>query len=569
MKFLYAFTCLIFTGACLTAQAQDNYPQGYFRNPLNIPITLAGNFAECRPNHFHTGLDLKTAEKENMNVYAAAEGYVSRISISHSGYGNAVYITHPNGYTTLYGHLNDFFPALQEYVAGQQYQKESWAVDLNLTPGQFPVKKGQFIAFSGTTGGSTGPHVHFEIRDTKTEHVLNAALFGLPITDNIAPVPKSLALYTDGSVYEQTAQILPLKKVDKDYTTASPLVPASSNLRIAVKADDYMNGSSNTLGVYAMELYMDDDLQASWKLDDIDFEENRYVNAFADFKLKEENKGWYQTLFRTKGNKISNYTFLNKNNGALDLSDGQIHDVHIVLKDAAGNASDIRFTVQQNDSLNNVASTPKCTLWKAGKVNEIKTSTLSFKAGSDALYDDICLKFSEQASAKYNSKIVQIQDTKVPLQSDVPLSIKLNRLVPFALANKLIFVHHIKAAALPGNNPQDAAAVQYKQGWATADVRTFGNYYVTLDTIAPVIKSLQKTAILTKAKSIRFTVTDNLTSVQKFRAELDGQWLRFVRAGNTYTYTFDDHCAPGKHELRITAADENNNERTFNYNFTR
>jgi murein DD-endopeptidase MepM/ murein hydrolase activator NlpD len=568
MKFLYAFIGLLFTGSCFSAQAQDNYPQGYFRNPLDIPITLAGNFAECRPNHFHTGLDLKTDEKENMNVYAAAEGYVSRISISHSGYGNAVYITHPNGYTTLYGHLNIFFPALQEYVEGQQYKKESWAVDLNLTPGQFPVKKGQFIAFSGTTGGSTGPHVHFEIRDTKTEHVLNAALFGLPINDHMAPVPKSLALYTDGSVYEQTAQIFPLKKLDADYTTTSPLVPTSSNLRIAVKADDYMNGSSNSLGVFAMELYMDDDLQASWKLNDIDFDENRYVNAFADFKLKEENKGWYQTLFRTKGNKISNYTFLNKNNGALDLSDGQIHDIHIVLKDAAGNASDVRFTVQKNDSLDNIVG-QKCTLWKAGKPNEIKTSTLSFKAGSDALYDDICMKFSETASSKYNSNIVQIQDTKVPLQSDIPLSIKLNRLVPFAVANKLVFVHHIKAAALPGNNPQDAAAAQYKQGWATADVRTFGNYYVTIDTIAPVIKSLQKTAVLTKAKNIRFTVTDNLTSVQKFRAELDGQWLRFVRAGNTYTYTFDDHCTPGKHDLKIIAADENNNEHTFNYNFTR
>jgi murein DD-endopeptidase MepM/ murein hydrolase activator NlpD len=572
MKFLYALIFLSVLSPGLFAQTEvtDNYPQDYFRNPLDIPISLAGNFAECRPNHFHTGLDLKTNEQENLKVYAAADGYVSRISISHSGYGNAIYITHPNGYATLYGHLNDFFPALQAYVIQQQYAQESWGVDLKLTANQFPVKKGQFIAFSGTTGGSTGPHLHFEIRDSKTQHVLNAALFGLPIKDDVPPVPKSIAVYNGGSVYEQEAQLFTLKKDGPDYTVAQPLnLSNTSNIRIAVKADDYMDGSSNTLGVYEMSLYLDDALQSSWRLNDIDFDENRYVNAFADFKLKEEGKGWYQTLFRTKGNQISNYTFLNAADGAIDIGYGQPHEVHIVLKDAAGNASDIRFTVTGSAINDEASSKANCTLWTAGKTNQLKTNTLLFRTDADALYDDICLKYSEQASAKNLSHIVQIQDTKVPLQSYATLSLKLNKLLPFALASKLVFIHHIKAAALPGNNPQDAAAAQYEKGWAKAEVRTFGNYYVAVDTVPPVIKSLQKTAVLTKAKNIRFTVTDNLTSVQSFRAELDGKWLRFVRSGDTYTYIFDDRCATGKHSLNITATDENDNKRIFRYNFTR
>jgi murein DD-endopeptidase MepM/ murein hydrolase activator NlpD len=568
MKFLYALILLSILPAGLFAQTQDNYPQDYFRNPLDIPISLAGNFAECRPNHFHTGLDLKTNEKENLKVYAAADGYVSRISISHSGYGNAIYITHPNGYTTLYGHLNDFYPALQQYLVQQQYAQESWDVNLKLTANQFPVKKGQFIAFSGTTGGSTGPHLHFEIRDTKTQHVLNAALFGLPIVDDLPPVPKSIALYNVGSVYEQEPQLFPLKKDGSDYTTAKPLVVNTKDIRIAVKADDYMNGSSNTLGVYEMNLYLDDALQSSWRLNDIDFDENRYVNAFADFKLKEEDKGWYQTLFRIKGNKLSNYTFLNAADGAMDIDYTKPHEVVIELKDAAGNTSYIRFTIQYPGNVD-TATEPDCTLWTAGKANELKTNTLSFRTDKDALYDDICLKYSEQPSSKYLSHIVQIQDTKVPLQTYANLSLKLNKLLPFALASKLVFIHHIKAAALPGNNPQDAAVAQYEKGWAKAEVRTFGNYYVAVDTVPPVIKSLQKTTVLTKAKNIRFTVTDNLTSVQSFRAELDGKWLRFVRSGNTYTYIFDGHCTAGKHSLDITATDENNNKRTFHYNFTR
>lgn len=549
------------------ARAQSGYPQDYFRNPLDIPILLAGNFGECRPNHFHTGLDLKTNEKENLKVYAAAEGYVSRISISHSGYGNALYISHPNGYTTLYGHLNDFYPELQQYLVQQQYARKSWNVDFNLPPGQFPVKKGRFIAYSGTTGGSTGPHLHFEIRDSRTEHVLNAALFGLPITDNTPPVPKSIAIYEEGSVYEQQPALYALKKNADEYNTGKDIVTASKNIRIAVLADDYMEGSSNTLGVYSMKLYLDDELQASWMLDDIDFDESRYVNAFADYRIKEEKSQWYQTLYRTQGNHISNYTFLNKDNGELNISDGQSHSIHIELSDAAGNVSHIRANIAATAITKSPAAT--CNTWKAGKPYEIKTSLFSFKADAASLYDDICFRYTEQTSPKYYSAVVQLQDTKIPLHTYASLGIKLNKLLPFGLSSKLVFVHHIKAATLPGNNPQDAAAATFENGWARANIRTFGNYYVALDTVAPAIKPLQKAGNLSKAKKISFKVTDNLTSVQQFKAELDGQWLRFVRVGNVFTYSFDEHCSKGKHSLVISASDENNNSRNYTFTFTR
>jgi hypothetical protein len=551
-----------------TAGAQAGYPRDYFRNPLDLPVLLAGNFGECRPNHFHTGLDFKTNEKENMKVYAAAEGYISRISISHSGYGNALYISHPNGYTTLYGHLNDFYPELQQYLVSQQYSRKSWAVDLKLSAGQFPVKKGQFIAFSGTTGGSTGPHLHFEIRDSKTEHVLNAALFGLPITDNLPPVPKSIAIYEEGSIYEQKPSLYPLKRGTDAYGPAKDIATATGKVRIAVLADDYMNGSPNTLGVYEMKLYLDGELQTSWALHDIDFDESRYVNAFADYRLKEEKGLWYQTLFRTAGNHISNYTFLNKENGTLDISDGQSHDVHIELSDAAGNVSHIRFPIAATAA--SAANTSgNCTEWKAGKSYELKTSLFSFKAEAGSLYDDICFRYTEQASPKNYSAVIQLHDTRIPLHTYSSLSIKLNKLLPFALTGKLVFVHHIKAAALPGNNPQDAAAAVFENGWARSSIRTFGNYYVAIDTVAPVIKPLQKAGNLGKARKISFRVTDNLTSVQQFTAELDGQWLRFVRSGNVYTYTFDERCTRGKHNLVISALDENSNTRNYTFTFTR
>ncbi|PWT97961.1 MAG: M23 family peptidase, partial [Bacteroidetes bacterium] len=201
-----------------TLSAQINptpdYPKGYFRNPLNIPITLAGNFGELRANHYHMGLDIKTNKVQNYPVYAAADGYISRVKIEPGGFGRAIYINHPNGYSTLYAHLNDFFPALEQYVTQQQYKQETWAIYIELPPNLFPVKKGDFIAYSGTTGGSQAPHVHFEIRRTSTDINLNPLLFGLPVADNIAPTITRIALYDrTKSVYEQSPKIYPVKKI--------------------------------------------------------------------------------------------------------------------------------------------------------------------------------------------------------------------------------------------------------------------------------------------------------------------------------------------------------------------
>lgn len=566
MKFITILLLIISFTA--TAQQDPDYPQHYFRNPLNIPIALAGGFAECRPNHFHTGIDIKTNQKENLPVYAAADGYVSRITVSHSGYGNAIYISHPNGYTTLYGHLNDFYPALQQYLKQKQYEQESWSADINIPANRFAVKKGQLIAYSGTTGGSTGPHLHFEIRSNTTEHVLNAMLFGLPISDSRAPEAKSIAVYNaTQSIYEQQPAFLPLLKKEGGYTTKTPVYTSNSpKVYIGIQAQDYLNNSTNWLGVYRMKLFLDEALQAATELREIDFAQNRYVNAYADFKTKEEKGVWYQSLYRLPGNELDVYTHLNAANGALDISNGQPHDIRIELEDANGNVSQVKFAIRYTGK---AAGNACGNIWQPGKVNTLQTGNISFAPDRKALYDKLCFKYTESPSKQYYSNVVQLHDAKIPLHSTTDLGIKINQPLPFDLRSKLVFIHHIRAASLPGNNPQDGAAARYDKGWAWAPIRTFGNYYVSIDTIPPVLTAMQKGSDFRKLNKIQFKVTDKMTSVKQFRAELDGKWLCFVRAGNVYSYTFDERCSPGQHKLVVKTSDENDNQTVYSLNFQR
>jgi len=555
----------------LAGYTQDTtaYPKGYFRNPLQIPVLLAGNFGECRPNHFHTGLDIKTQGRENLPVHAAADGYIYRVSVSHSGYGNCIYMLHPNGYVTVYAHLNDFYPELMQYIIARQYEMESWKMDIELPAGMFERKQGELIAYSGNTGGSTAPHLHFEVRDHQTQQVLNAGLFGLPVKDDLPPVPLSIAVYNNASPYRQKPAVFSLKKQAAFYTITPDVLKWSSPLmRLGVWADDKMPGSDNKLGVYAMNLYLDEELQSGWELRRLDFEQNRYVNAFADYRLKEQTGNWYELLFRLPGNRLDAFTYLNNDDGALDLGDTALHEVRIELKDFSGNTTQVRFKVQYDGSVQQMK--PCDSALEYGRPINIRQELFSFTGSSNAVYDQVCMDYSLQKDSNKWSPVLQLQNSDIPIQSTCRLALKINRPVPFELRSKLAFVHHIRPAALPGNNPQSGMSAVYEDGFAVAYVRTFGNYYVTIDTVPPLIQTnIKNGSNLSAAKNIQFTVIEKITSVDEMRAELNGKWLRFVRRGNTYIYTFDEHCPKGKNTLVIRALDENLNQSEKVITFTR
>ena len=300
-----------------------------------IKEALVANFGELRPNHYHMGLDCRTEQVENKLVLAAADGYVAKVKIEPFGFGRCIYVNHPNGLTTLYAHLNDFNPALEKYITQQQYNLESWKVFLDIPAGLFPVKKGQFIAYSGNTGGSQGPHVHFEIRDTKTDKVLNPLLFDFPISDNIPPDILRLAVYDRCiSTFEQSPKFYPLKKINGVYTSIPTLILAKTDrVSFAITAYDRYTGSTNKNGIYQAVIYDNGQPVNGFQLDSIRYDETRYMNAHVDYKLRSTGGSWVQHLSRLPGYQQGVYKDIS-GDGVIDIEDGlvQLHNGHVPVQ---------------------------------------------------------------------------------------------------------------------------------------------------------------------------------------------------------------------------------------------
>lgn len=557
MRFvLFAFVILFAS----TLSAQD-YPQNYFRNPLNIPIKLAGNFGECRANHFHSGLDIKTEQRENLPVYAAAEGYISRIKMQKGGFGHALYLAHPNGFTTLYAHLNDFAPEVQAYMKSEQYRQKSWTVDLYLPSGKFPVKKGDLIAYSGNTGGSTAPHLHFEIRNSKG-HPVNPMLFGFNITDNIAPKPYSVIFYDlTKSVYEQEPIFKSVEKKGSSYMLDTVKVNTSL-AGVGIDMFDYMNDSRNTLNFSTATLSMDGELQCKIKLDDIGYEITRYLHAYADHSIKKKKGRWVQQFFLLPGNRLTHiYEELNKMKGGLELTDTEPHRVEMVLNDANGNSTTISFYIKNTGEgpADDVCNGEE--LFKVNRGNEFTHPNVRFSLSEEDLYDDVCFTFSEKEDMSAYSARYQLHDKSVPIHTYFKLYIKPNKPIPFEQRSKVALVHN--------DGKDDGQAAQYDNGWYKASVREFGEYRLVVDETPPEIIPMQSREALRKSKRITFKAKEDVTSVEKFTATIDGNWVPFEQNGDIFFYTFDEHCGKGDHTVEIAATDENGNTEIVTYNFLR
>lgn len=551
------------------AIGQTDYPKAYFRNPLDIPMSLAGNFGELRPNHYHMGLDIKTNQRENLPVYAAAEGWISRIRIEPGGFGRVIYITHPNGYTTLYAHLNAFAAKLETFVKQQQYARESWKIQLDFPPGQFPVKKGEFIALSGNTGGSQAPHLHFEIRRTADDVNVNPLLFGLPLTDNVKPQILRLAVYDrTRSVYEQDARVFPVKPVSTtSYATVPGIIKVNAPvISLAISAFDTHTGSSNKNGIYEATLSVNDKDEESFTMNNISYNATRNVNAHIDYRYRARGGAYLQHLSELPGYLNSIYTN-GDNHGVIDISDGDLYDVVVDVADAAGNLAELKTMIQYEHSGAAAAPAAEGKMFYPLSLDGYESDHCEFYLGERCLYDSVHIRYGTHASGDpaVVSDVQDIGAPYIPLQDSFLVRIRPLTALPDADRE------HTVMQWLAGAKTA-VRKVQWQHDWASARFREFGSFQLVVDDEPPQIVpgNFSDGANLSRAGKLFFRVKDNLNSVRNVRAELDGKWLRFSNDKFlAFIYEFDEHCLPGTHQLKIIAEDEAGNRTEESYTFLR
>lgn len=537
-----------------------------FTSPLPIPLELAGNFGECRPNHFHTGLDFKTNQQENIRVNAVADGYVSRISMSHTGYGHCLYVTHNNGLTSVYAHLNTFAPEIERYLIQEQNKQEQWSIHLQVPEGLLLVKQGEMIALSGNTGGSMAPHLHFEIRKTGTNLSINPLHFqAFQVKDQIAPQLIEVGIYNaEKSLFQQHPIYLTPQKKGKDYFLQAN-VPFQQ-VYLSFHAKDFMNNSQNWLGIYQFQIYQEEHLLFETKINAIDLTINRMMNAYIDYPKYRKSNNMFQLAHLLPNNQLALYP-TNINQGVLSIDHFQNSEIKVVISDFFNNSTtlylhltsssdSIRETIEKDTSF--VILSPK-------KDTKIEEDFYWLSTSYNSFYDTVYLSVKEQKTFHSYSKTYQISTPLIPIHEGVTLGLRLTQPIPLELRSKLVFLNEVKGSELPGRATQTAIPAQYDKGYAVAEINNFGQFEVAIDTIAPIIK-LSSSSHLKKGQLLIVEVKENLTYLSDFRAyDENGQWMNMRRVKNQFYFTIPEHWNAGSHLIQIFAADANQNIQQQNF----
>ena len=541
-----------------TAEAQQ------LRKPMDIPVLLSGNFGELRSNHFHSGIDFKTQGVEGKPIHSVQDGYVSRISVSPWGYGNGLYITHPNGTTTVYGHLQKFSQKITAYLKEKQYEQESFNVNLSLTPDELPVKEGELVALSGNTGSSGRPLLHFEVRDTETEEPMDPIEYYKDlIKDTQAPKIQGIMVYSmpGKGVVNGSRRKLELKPVTakNGKQTLTGKIEAWGEIGLAVKGYDYMDNTSNIYGIKDITLTADSQVIFHSNLDRFAFDESLYLNSFTDFEEWKEHRSFYIKSFVDPGNRLRFIESLNR--GILTIDEPRTYHLTYQLADAFGNTTQLSIQIEGKEQPIPEVDTENTELFHWWSDNRFGAKGIRLTIPKGNLYDDLYFRYSVKEDSAALGATHILHNKPVAFHKSAKLSL---RLQTDTLENKQQY-----GIVRLQNGRRSWTGGVYRNGWVDADIKEMGSYTLGQDLVPPTITPLNPATWVSK-QSIALRLSDNLSGVQTYRGEIDGQYVLFeMNSKSVITYHFDkERLARGKHTLKLFVTDACGNQSTYTYPFT-
>lgn len=560
--------CVIIMGIilyCFSLHGQNKHLlPDYFRSPVDYLYQLSGNFCELRESHFHAGIDIKPSRKGSKEkIYSIGDGYISRIRVSPGGYGRVIYIDHPDvGYTSVYAHLDVFYSNIEEQVKQYQMSQESYEVDFLPEPHVFPVKKGDIIGFMGNTGYSFGKHLHFEIRDTKTEQPVNPLHFGMQVPDSTLPSIISLAFHGLDSDYNKILDVrMPVgTNVGNIIEVEEPIILQTHKVGIALQTFDKSDGTYNKLGIYGFHMYVDDSLIFSYHLDKVSFDQSRQVIGFYDFQVKKKENKIFTLCYKYPGNHLE---MLKKTGtGIIEIFPDKDRYVRIEVEDFNRNKRTIKFFLRKSEEPPDTIYRPslKKIFFNESETIEHKKLTVIFKENSlfrNIGFDVIDLKEPDRET------IYQIHSELEPVKNPIEISIRPDTIVYDKQGKYVIVKMNAKGSKINYGG-------RWKDEKLTTRIREFGKFTIAIDTIGPIIKSINFNKRSGKKTAFRFKLADNMpvrgedVEPLKYKVYINDKFVispYHLRTGILEVPL--SNLPAGEHLLHITAIDHSNNMSEF------
>ena len=553
-KILYFFIFFFFSNNL-------SFSQEYI-NPLDFRLLLSGTFGELRGNHFHAGIDFKTKGVEGQKIYAIADGYISRIKVSSYGYGKALYINHPNGQTSVYAHLKEFSEKIDTIVKKEHYKREKFEINVFPKANSINVKQGEVIALSGNSGSSQGAHLHFEIRDTKTEHPLDPLDFGFKVIDNISPILKELKVFDlDNHKLSKTYKI---KKIKKNYYVGDTIY-SNEKTGLGIYTYDQSNDAYNKNGVNAIKLFLDSNLIYHFELDKLDFSKNKYINAHIDYEEKVLSKKKFHKCYRLPHNPLKNYKTI-LNSGYINLNDNTTYHIKFEVFDSYKNKSELSFYLKKAKiDYKDTSEVTNEIVRKFSWYNENNFSNNNFKISinKNYLYESIDFKYLEKDSLKgVYGKIHQCHYEIVPLHKSAKISIRAS--VPRHLREK-VYIAKIKGEKFRyfGN--------KWENNFLTAKISEFGDFAIAADTTLPKITGVNIYAgkEIKKQQTIKCLIEDKESGIKKYNASINNKWIlmEYDHKRKLLEYDFNEIVQKGENTFNLEVEDMLGNIKNYSAKF--